>query len=163
MVRESSPLLLASNTPPFSFAFHFRGSLSPGPAASPFSLSGAHSPFAFCLFSFSSLYVLRDLQLELSLDPCLSLSLMYVPFSLRPWLSSSVSSPRPSHLCTSSLSLSIFSVHTTAVLFPPSVYLSLSLSQIIAASLSVSCFLLSKALSVSLWTFFFAAAAAASF
>ena len=70
-----------------------------------------------------------------------------------------VPSPRPSHLCTSLRSLSLFSplFHRTAVLLP-SLRLSVSLSQIIAASLSVSCFLLrnlrGKALSVSLFALF---------
>lgn len=81
------------------------------------------------------------------------------PSSLR--LSSPVPSPRPSHLCTSLLALSLFSplFHRTAVLLPSlRLSVSLSLSQIIAASLSVSCFLLrnlrGKALSVSLFALF---------
>ncbi len=173
-MRKSSRLLRVNHSPLFSFTseevfplvlmrLHSHCCLTRCQVSVPLFKSLFVSVSAFYLFSFSSSYVFCDPRFEVFLKQSFFCWFFHVcPFSLQPRLSSSGSSPRPSHMHTSLLSLSIFSplFHTTAVLFPPSFcLLCLSLSQIIAASLSVSCFFLRNlrgiALAVSLWTFFF--------
>lgn len=152
----------ASNTAPFFSLIHLRGSLSSRLAAPPFSLFDLKSGvrISVCLLFYlllrPSTWIIPQTLLS-----CHSASLpMCVGLSLQPWSSSSLSSLLALHTCAPPgfLYLYFFQlVHTTAVLFPPS--LSVCLSLRLSLPLSVSCFLLrnlrGKAVCLSLCGFLF--------